>query len=102
MGALNLPIIWYSVQKWGGNHPTVTRAGGGGLHESMRPALLWGLITLTILFPPILLWLRSRLVLLHAALDRLWEEALAKGLVGWDDPGPTEDAVPPTSTTRKE
>ena len=28
LGAANLPIIHYSVQKWGGNHPTVISSGG--------------------------------------------------------------------------
>jgi heme exporter protein C len=29
LGAANLPIIHYSVQKWGGQHPTVISNGGG-------------------------------------------------------------------------
>src|SRR5690606_31576464 len=30
LGAANLPIIKYSVQKWGGQHPKVISSGGGG------------------------------------------------------------------------
>ena len=31
LGAANLPIIHFSVQKWGGNHPKVITSGGGGV-----------------------------------------------------------------------
>jgi heme exporter protein C len=81
MGTVNLPIIYFSVQKWGGNHPTVIREGGGGLDPSMKPAFLWGAISMTVLLPPLLLTLRSRLALLQANLERTWQEALARGLV---------------------
>src|SRR5688572_4244938 len=64
MGTVNLPIIYFSVQKWGGNHPTVIREGGGGLDPSMKPAFRLGVLTMTILLPIVLLWLRSRLALL--------------------------------------
>lgn len=94
MGTLNLPIIYYSVQKWGGNHPTVIREGGGGMHDSMWPAFIWGHVTLTLLLPPILLWLRSRLTLLSSSMDQLWEEALARNLVDFGDPGFSEEAAP--------
>src|SRR5688572_7876270 len=33
LGAANLPIIHYSVQKWGGQHPTVVTGKGGGLQH---------------------------------------------------------------------
>lgn len=38
LGTVNLPIIHYSVRKWGGNHPTVISQGGGGLK---RPTCSW-------------------------------------------------------------
>lgn len=81
MGTVNLPIIYFSVQKWGGNHPTVIREGGGGLDPSMKPAFRWGVLTMTILLPIVLLWLRSRLALLQAHMERTWQEALTRGLV---------------------
>ena len=31
LGAANLPIIHFSVQKWSGQHPTVITGKGGGL-----------------------------------------------------------------------
>src|SRR5882672_1606246 len=40
LGAANLPIIHFSVQKWGGQHPTVITGSGGGLqHPNMKIAL---------------------------------------------------------------
>lgn len=100
MGTLNLPIIFYSVQKWGGNHPTVIREGGGGMHESMWPAFIWGHVTLTLLLPPVLLLLRSRLALLNAAMAQLWEDALTKNLVDWDEAQPSGEALPDTHGAR--
>ena len=40
LGAANLPIIHFSVQKWGGQHPMVITGRGGGLqHPDMKLAL---------------------------------------------------------------
>ena len=50
LGAANLPVIHYSVQKWGGNHPKVITKGGGGLqHPDMKTALLAGFISFTLI-----------------------------------------------------
>jgi heme exporter protein C len=81
MGAVNLPIIHYSVQKWGGNHPTVQREGGGGLDDAFKLAFYLGVVTLTLLLPPLLLWLRSRVALLQARMEHTWQEALTRGIV---------------------
>ena len=44
LGAANLPIIHFSVQKWGGQHPMVITGSGGGLqHPDMKIALGAGL-----------------------------------------------------------
>jgi heme exporter protein C len=94
MGTVNLPIIYFSVQKWGGNHPKVIREGGGGLDISMRPAFNWGVITLTLLLPPLLLWLRSRLALVQANMEHTWQEALTRGLVDHPDDFEPEEALP--------
>src|SRR5262245_43280436 len=41
LGAANLPIIHFSVQKWGGQHPAVITGKGGGLqHPDMKTALM--------------------------------------------------------------
>jgi len=90
MGAVNLPIIHYSVLKWGGNHPTVNRAGGGGMDDSMKTAWYLGILALTLSLPPILLWLRQRTALLSSQLDHAWEEAVTRGVIDsgaeYDDP----------------
>src|SRR5271156_6717844 len=50
LGAANLPIIHFSVQKWGGNHPRVITSGGGGLqHPDMKIGLLLGFVSFTLI-----------------------------------------------------
>lgn len=86
MGAINLPIIYYSVQKWGGNHPNVTREGGGGLaHPDMRHAFSIGMLTFSLVLPIVVVWLRARLALIASAAANLQEEALTRGIIDWDD-----------------
>ena len=76
LGTVNLPIIHYSVQKWGGNHPTVIGRGGGGLgHPAMKLTLGIGFLGMTLL-AAVLLILRSRAAVLASRLAQLEEEAL--------------------------
>jgi len=76
LGTVNLPIIHYSVQKWGGNHPTVIGRGGGGLgHPMMKLTLGIGFVGMTLL-AAVLLLLRARAAILASRLARLEEEAL--------------------------
>jgi len=93
MGTVNLPIIFFSVQKWGGNHPKVIREGGGGMAPSMWVSFILAHVALTLLLGPVLLWLRSRLALLQATMEHTWQEALTRGLVDVFD-----DAEPPAQT----
>jgi heme exporter protein C len=80
LGTVNLPIIHYSVRKWGGNHPTVITKGGGGLkHPDMQLALGVGFGAMT-LFAAVLLALRARQLLLAARVARAEERAVAAGL----------------------
>lgn len=82
LGAANLPIIHYSVQKWGGQHPKVISNGGGGLrHPDMKLALLLGFVTFTLLTVT-LVWQRMRLHRATARLDELEQEAIELGLAG--------------------
>lgn len=76
LGTVNLPIIHYSVQKWGGNHPTVIGRGGGGLgHPMMKLTLGVGFVGMTLL-AAVLLLLRTRAVLLASRLAQIEEEVL--------------------------
>jgi len=94
MGTFNLPIIYISVTKWGGNHPNVTREGGGGLGDpSMKVAFRLGMLALTLLLPIIMVWLRARLTRLQSTVNQAWEDALARGLVDWEGTE-EEDAEP--------
>ncbi|MEO7330229.1 MAG: cytochrome c biogenesis protein CcsA [Minicystis sp.] len=80
LGAANLPIIHYSVQKWGGNHPKVITSGGGGLqHPDMKLAFVMGMTSFTLL-ALLLLWSRVRIDLASSRLAELEQEALELGL----------------------
>lgn len=79
LGTVNLPIIHYSVTKWGGLHPTVIGKGGGGLrHPDMKVALMLGFVAMTLL-AVLLLWSRARLALATSRLQNIEERALASG-----------------------
>jgi heme exporter protein C len=80
LGAANLPIIHYSVQKWGGQHPTVVTGKGGGLaHPDMKLAFALGMIAFTV-FSITLLWARVRLEIVKSRLARAEEDAIDLGL----------------------
>lgn len=80
LAAANLPIIRYSVQKWGGNHPTVISSGGGGLgHPDMKLALNLGFVTFFLL-SGLFIWSRYRLEVARNRLQQMEEEALELGL----------------------
>jgi len=82
LGAANLPIIHYSVQKWGGQHPRVISKGGGGLsHPDMKLAFLFGAVTF-ILIATVLVWQRMRLHAAQDEVDVLEREALELGMAG--------------------
>jgi heme exporter protein C len=76
LGAANLPIIHYSVQKWSGQHPVVIGSGGGGLDKAMYPALFISLGAFTLL-AAVMLWARTRLEIAQARLRQLQDDALA-------------------------
>jgi heme exporter protein C len=82
LGAANLPIIHYSVKKWGGQHPKVITSGGGGLqHPDMKLALGLGFLTFT-LISIVLVWQRARVYLAQSKVDALEQEAIQLGLAG--------------------
>lgn len=81
LGTALLPVIHYSVQLWGGNHPTVVGQGGGGLGSpAMYHALFVGFGTMTLL-AAILLIVRARLALLESRLRDAEELGAALGLI---------------------
>jgi len=80
LGAANLPIIHFSVQKWGGQHPTVITGKGGGLHHpDMILALVTGFFAFTLL-AVLLIWARARLELVRTRLQLAEEDAIDLGL----------------------
>jgi heme exporter protein C len=82
LGTVNLPIIHYSVKKWGGNHPTVITRGGGGLGDpAMYHALYVGFVAMT-LMAVLLLLVRVRLALLQTRLTRVEQQLVAEEFSG--------------------
>ena len=87
LGAANLPIIHFSVQKWGGNHPKVITGGRrrppAPGHEDRRSCSASSAFTLLAV---VLLWCarahRPRVVRASPTLE---QEALELG-IGEDDP----------------
>jgi heme exporter protein C len=81
IGAANLPIIHFSVQKWGGQHPAVITGKGGGLHHpDMKLALGLGFAAFTV-FVIALLWSRTRLQMMQSRLTRAEQDAIDLGLI---------------------
>jgi heme exporter protein C len=78
LGAANLPIIHYSVQKWSGQHPRVISSGGKGLAPEMYPALYISFGAFMLLAVA-LVWARTRIEIARARLRRLEDEALELG-----------------------
>ena len=82
LGAANLPIIHFSVQKWGGQHPAVITGKGGGLqHPDMKTALMLSFLAFTC-FVGALLWVRTRQQMLSSRIARAELDALDLGLTG--------------------
>jgi heme exporter protein C len=80
LGAANLPIIHFSVQKWGGQHPTVITGSGGGLqHPAMKTALGVGFLAFTLL-AIVLIWVHARVEMARDRLRRAEEDAIDLGL----------------------
>ncbi len=80
LGAANLPIIHFSVQKWGGQHPAVITGKGGGLHHpDMKLALGLSFAAFTC-FVITLLWTRTRQKMLQSRLDRAEQDMVDLGV----------------------
>ena len=79
LGAANLPIIHFSVQKWGGQHPMVVTGNGGGLqHPDMKIAFALGMVAFTF-FAITLIWARMRLEIVKSRVARAEEDAVDLG-----------------------
>jgi len=77
VGALDMPIIYKSVEWWRGLHPKVLKiSGGGGLDPSMERALLVCTITFLLLFATLFLE-RVRVALLEDEVEAL-EHAIGR------------------------
>lgn len=71
IGALNLPLIHFSVRKWSGQHPQVITQGGGGLHHpDMSIAFALSMLAFTLLAMT-LVAARTRLLIAQARVNQL-------------------------------
>ena len=76
IGALDLPVVYKSVDWWRGNHPIVFGKGGGGLAPEMRTAFVVGALAVTLMHA-VLFRLRYRMALAEdriVAAERLADE----------------------------
>jgi heme exporter protein C len=80
LGAANLPIIHFSVQKWGGQHPMVVTGSGGGLHHPAMKLAFWGGMLAFTLLASLIVWARTRLEIAQSRLRRAEEDAIDLGL----------------------
>jgi heme exporter protein C len=90
VGALDVPIIYKSVEWWRGLHPKVLKiSGGGGLEPTMQRALLLCSVTFTLLFAHLLIQ-RCRLGLLQDEVERLAHAGAREPARAAGGPGPKE------------
>ena len=68
---VDIPIIHYAVQQWGGMHPVVEREGGGGLAPGMKTAFSTSMFAFLLVFA-LLFWLAFRVRYLQRHLDKLY------------------------------
>ncbi|MFK7986781.1 MAG: cytochrome c biogenesis protein [Sandaracinaceae bacterium] len=80
VGALDIPVIHYAVQRWRGTHPTVITNRGGGITAEMGHALIVSLVLFTALFA-LLAWIRIRQERTRQALRSLELEAAERGIL---------------------
>jgi heme exporter protein C len=88
VGALDMPIIYKSVEWWRGLHPKVLKiSGGGGLDPVMERALLVCTITFLLLFATLFLE-RVRLALLEEEVEALEHAIGRRPAAAAPGPGP--------------
>jgi heme exporter protein C len=78
-GILDLPLIYFAVQRWGGTHPQVITGKGGGIAPMMRPALYMGFLSFLLIWG-VLYWARLRLERMRHRLDELYLQAEEAGV----------------------
>ncbi|MFQ5701196.1 MAG: cytochrome c biogenesis protein [Acidobacteriota bacterium] len=84
IGFLDVPIVYWSIRFWRGNHPLVLKvSGGGGLEPSMQRVFLAGIATYVVFYVCLMVlrvqvgkaeerlrWLRERLAGTRAVSER--------------------------------
>ena len=74
LAIVNVPIVHYAVELWGGMHPVVEREGGGGLADEMALTLQVSMLGFLLMFL-VLMWMRYRGQVMSEELRALHLEA---------------------------
>lgn len=75
VAVINVPIVHYAVELWGGMHPVVEREGGDGLEERMSLVLGVSMVGFLLTFF-VLFWTRFRNRWLETKIDELHVEVV--------------------------
>lgn len=73
LAVVNIPIVHYAVELWGGMHPVVEREGGGGLAPEIATALQVSMLGFLLVFFA-LLWVRWRVRTTEIRVEELYLE----------------------------
>ncbi len=73
LAVVNIPIVHYAVELWGGMHPVVEREGGGGLAPEIALVLQISMLGVLLTFL-VLTWVRLRVRSTEARLEELYLE----------------------------
>lgn len=74
LAIVNVPIVHYAVELWGGMHPVVEREGGGGLATEMAQTLQVSMVGFLLMFA-LLMWMHYRGRVMKEDLNQLYLEA---------------------------
>lgn len=71
---VDIPLVHYAVNQWGGMHPVVERSGGGGLAGPMKLAFTVSMLAFLLVFAGLFL-LRMQQLTAKQSLDKQFLEA---------------------------
>ena len=73
LAIVNVPIVHYAAELWGGMHPVVEREGGEGLAAEMSLTLQVSMLGVLLVFL-VTLWARFRVRMMETRIEELYLE----------------------------